>query len=135
MRNIFSRSSLYLAWLISIVATLGSFYFGEGKGNIPCTLCWYQRICLFPLVFILGVAAYKDEIKIWHYVIYQIILGMGLAGYQMLQDYISWGPALCGEGGKCVSYETFQSLPFPLFSFLSFLIILLFLLLQKTPQN
>jgi len=40
---------LYTAWLVSVVATLGSLYFSEISGFIPCELCWYQRILMYPL--------------------------------------------------------------------------------------
>ena len=44
------------AWLVALLATVGSLYFSEIAGFVPCTLCWYQRIAMYPLVVILGVA-------------------------------------------------------------------------------
>lgn len=49
--------ALALAFLIALVATLSALFIGEVLGKMPCTLCWYQRIAMFPLVVILGVAA------------------------------------------------------------------------------
>lgn len=36
-----SQLALYVAWLVSVVATLGSLYFSEIRGFVPCELCWY----------------------------------------------------------------------------------------------
>jgi disulfide bond formation protein DsbB len=45
--------TLGLAFLIALAATLGALLIGEVLGQMPCTLCWYQRIAMFPLVPIL----------------------------------------------------------------------------------
>ena len=45
----------YAAWVIALLSTLGSLFFGEIMKLPPCTLCWYQRICMYPLVVILAV--------------------------------------------------------------------------------
>ena len=51
-----SRDDLALtaAFLVAMAATLGALFIGEVLGQMPCTLCWYQRIAMFPLVPILG---------------------------------------------------------------------------------
>ena len=48
--------SLTAAFLIALAATLGALFIGEVLGQMPCTLCWYQRIAMFPLVPILGLS-------------------------------------------------------------------------------
>src|SRR4051812_21234127 len=48
---------LWLAWLVALTATLGSLYFSEEAGFIPCRLCWFQRIAMYPLVVTLLVGA------------------------------------------------------------------------------
>ena len=48
---------LFIAWLVALGATLGALFIGEVMGQVPCTLCWYQRIAMFPLAivqFIIG---------------------------------------------------------------------------------
>ena len=53
-----SRDDLALtaAFLVAMAATLGALFIGEVLGQMPCTLCWYQRIAMFPLVPILGLS-------------------------------------------------------------------------------
>ena len=48
--------SVLLAWIVATVTTLGSLYYSEHAGFVPCELCWYQRIVMYPLVIVLGVA-------------------------------------------------------------------------------
>ena len=52
-------NALYLAWLIALTATLGALFIGEVMGRTPCVLCWYQRIAMFPLALILGLASFQ----------------------------------------------------------------------------
>ena len=52
---------LFGAWGIAAVATAGSLFFSEVMGLPPCILCWYQRICLFPLVVILA----RKDMHFW----------------------------------------------------------------------
>ena len=58
-----SRDDLALtaAFLIALAATLGALFIGEVLGQMPCTLCWYQRIAMFPLVPILGLSLWRDD--------------------------------------------------------------------------
>lgn len=55
---------LFLLWATSLVATVGSLFFSEVLGYEPCELCWYQRILMYPLVIIYGVALWKKKIDI-----------------------------------------------------------------------
>ncbi|KAA0806277.1 disulfide bond formation protein B, partial [Bacillus sp. AY2-1] len=40
---------IYISFFVSFIATIGSLYFSEIKGFIPCELCWYQRIFMYPI--------------------------------------------------------------------------------------
>lgn len=53
--------TLYMAWIVSMIATLGSLFFSEILGFIPCELCWFQRIMMYPLCIILGIATFYNE--------------------------------------------------------------------------
>ena len=52
---------LTAAFLIALAATLGALFIGEVLGQMPCTLCWYQRIAMFPLVPILGLSLWRGD--------------------------------------------------------------------------
>jgi len=52
-------SALTLAFVVAGVCTAGSLYFSEVAHFPPCHLCWLQRYCMYPLVPILGFAAWR----------------------------------------------------------------------------
>ncbi|OXM16783.1 disulfide oxidoreductase [Paenibacillus herberti] len=87
------RYRFYFAWIIALTATLGSLYLSEIKGFIPCDLCWYQRIFMYPLAIILGVAVYKGDRSITRYVIPLAWIGIAIALYH---NMLIWFPDLAG---------------------------------------
>ena len=58
------ENGLILIWTVSLVATLGSLYFSVVRGFEPCTLCWYQRILMYPIILISGVAIFQKNARI-----------------------------------------------------------------------
>ncbi|MCH9610003.1 MAG: disulfide formation protein [Chlamydiales bacterium] len=98
-----TKYGLYFAWLLAAIGTLISLYFSEVKMMEPCHLCWYQRICLFPLVILLGIAAYRGFLGIASYALPLAALGFMLALYQvMMQEIPGWNPIdICGGGPSC----------------------------------
>ena len=61
------KNVLVSAWVISLIATLGSFYFSEILKFIPYDLCWFQRIFMYPQVALLGIAVIRKEYGIARY--------------------------------------------------------------------
>lgn len=64
-----AETRLFIAWAVSVIATLGSLYLSEIKGFLPCDLCWFQRIFMYPLTILLGIAYFKDDVGIAKYVL------------------------------------------------------------------
>ncbi|MBI5156498.1 MAG: disulfide bond formation protein B [Acidimicrobiia bacterium] len=60
---------LRLAWGMATIAMLGSLYYSEVAGFPPCEYCWYQRIAMYPLVVILGIAMVRRDYAIRRYVL------------------------------------------------------------------
>ena len=58
---------VFLAWMFATVSTLGSLFLGEVMGYTPCLLCWYQRICMYPLVFVLAAGLFPFDPKVVRY--------------------------------------------------------------------
>lgn len=58
------ENALLMIWVVSLTATLGSLYFSEIRGYEPCTLCWYQRIIMYPIVLISTIAYIQKNAKI-----------------------------------------------------------------------
>ena len=111
--------SLYFAWLISLVAVLGSLYYSEVLHFEPCRLCWYQRIAMFPLAIFLGVAFYQNDQKLARNCLPLIVIGACFAFYQsFIQLFPSFQiAALCGESSCTITGVA------PYFSFIAFVAI------------
>jgi disulfide bond formation protein DsbB len=107
----------YVAWLVALTATLGSLYFSEVRQFVPCTLCWYQRILMYPLVVILGVAAWRRDRGAVAYALPLSLLGLVVAGYHVLDQKVpGFGfPGACASGVPCdvayVAYLGFITIP------------------------
>lgn len=131
MKQIIEKNSLYFAWLIALVGFCASVFYAEILGNAPCPLCWYQRIALFPLVILLGIAAYKGESLIVPYVLPIVFLGGFVALFHLLQPYVPLfqKASICRFGVPC-SKGGLDFL-FPLASALGFFLIALLLFVEK----
>jgi disulfide bond formation protein DsbB len=56
-------AELWIAWAVAAIATSGSLFFSEYSDFIPCRLCWFQRIGMYPLAAILLIAAVRKDIR------------------------------------------------------------------------
>lgn len=139
MRRFFDDYGLYLAWLISIAATAGSLYLSEVRFFVPCVLCWYQRIFMYPFVITLGIASFRGDKKILPYALPISLFGTIIAGYHVLEQNIpGFGvPALCKVGVPCSSkyfnYWGFVSIP--VLSLIAYLLISILLILVATSKK
>lgn len=70
-----------LAWIMALVAMVGSLYYSEVAGFLPCEYCWYQRIAMYPLVVILGIALLKKDRGIRPYALALAIPGGIVSAY------------------------------------------------------
>jgi disulfide bond formation protein DsbB len=91
---------LTLGFIISLSASLFSWVYSEIVGFLPCYLCWYQRVFLFPLVFIFGMAIWYRDRKIVKYVLPLLSVGFIISVYQNFMYYFGNGSTLpCDASG------------------------------------
>jgi len=131
---------LRLAFITALVATLGSLYFSEVMGFPPCTLCWYQRIGIYPLIAILGVALWSGDKNVWRYVLPLSLAGLVISVYHNLIYYnvISEGIIPCQKGVSCATrfIAWLGFIDIPLLSFAAFLLINIFAILaMRAPRE
>lgn len=133
--GLLQRNALYFGWLIALIGFCISVFYGEILGNPPCPLCWYQRIALFPLVILLGIAAYKGESMIFPYVMPIVFLGGVVAIFHLIQPYVPLfqKAKVCKLGVPCT--HTGFSFLFPFFSAIGFSLIALFLLIERKSKK
>src|SRR5688500_2491778 len=70
-----------LASLAATVRVAGSVYTSEIRHFHPCTWCWYQRIGMYPLVVLLGVAALRRDGAVYWYAMPLAIVGAVVGAY------------------------------------------------------
>ena len=122
--------ALLLAWLIATVALIGTLYASEIKDFPICLLCWYQRVCIYPLFIILGIGAFKDDSAAAIYSLPLTTLGFLFALYQYLEQMIpGFSPIeVCSNGPRC-NETHMQFLGFITFPFLSMIACMLIAIL------
>lgn len=115
------RLELFIPWIISCIATFGSLFFSEIRHIEPCSLCWYQRILMFPLVLILGIALIRGAYRIVYYALPFSTLGLILSSYHVYIVAFQSKASFCPE----CTLKAVAPYPvaFPLLSLLAFLII------------
>ena len=123
---------VFAGWLIACVSTLGSLFFSEVMHVQPCVLCWYQRICMYPLVLILGAGLFRVDRNLTRYAVPLSLLGLCVAVFHLLlvAGYIPESIRPCTQGVPCseVQVQWLGFVTIPLLSALSFLLITLLLL-------
>jgi len=118
---------VFACWLLASVALLGSLFFSEVMGHPPCVLCWYQRICMYPLVLILPAGLFPFDKNIVRYALPLSLLGSLIAVFHLLlvAGYIPEDIKPCIQGIPCTEVQVvwFGFVTIPLLSALSFLLI------------
>lgn len=138
MTDITSRAeaAMTLAFVIALAATLGALFIGEVMGQMPCTLCWYQRIAMFPLTAIFAVALWRGDVSGRVYALPLVIVGLVIALWHsgLYMGLIPEGVTPCTQTGPSCSDKaqmTILGLPIPYLSVAAFSAIGLCLLTMK----
>lgn len=118
---------VFAAWLIATASTLGALFLGEVVGYTPCLLCWYQRIAMFPLVFVLAAGLFPFDPRVVRYALPLALAGWGLALFHLML-VAGWMPESikpCRQGVPCADVQVvwFGFVTIPLLSVLAFSLI------------
>ncbi|MBA2174551.1 disulfide bond formation protein B [Halobacillus locisalis] len=131
------ESYLFAAWAVALVAMAGSLFYSEVLGYEPCEFCWYQRILMYPLVLIYGVALVKKNSDIALPGVILSGLGMLVSTYQYMLQKVPGlsGIDSCGSvscSAQYVNYFGFVTIPFMAgMAFVMIFVTHLLLLLRK----
>ncbi len=92
----------HLALLQATVATCGSLFMSEALGWPPCVLCWYQRILMYPLVFLILIGILRRDRELHLYVLPLSLSGACISLYHYLLVKTDWlPPPPCVDGIPC----------------------------------
>lgn len=126
------------AWGVALIAMSGSLYLSEVAHLIPCLLCWYQRIAMYPLVLVLGVGMLRGESGVWRYGLPLAVVGFFIAAYHVT---IQWMPSLqvgaCEVGVPCSGryLAVFGFISIPTLAGAAFLLLISLLMLVRTLER
>lgn len=103
MSDRLKRIFVILAWVQAFIATFGSLYFSEILRLSPCSLCWYQRTMMYPLVLILAVGLLRKDLRVAAYALPLSLIGLGVSIYHNLLYYnvIPEQVRVCTAGISC----------------------------------
>lgn len=120
------RQALWAAWVVAAVATAGSLYFSEVAGYIPCQLCWYQRIAMYPLsVVLLVAAATNHRYVVWSALAFPPVGALIAARHIYIEINPAAESAACQVGAPCSTkwIEEFGYVTIPVLSATAFVLI------------
>ncbi len=125
-----------MAWAVSLVAVGGSLFFSEVMRYEPCKLCWFQRIFMYPLVLLLGMACYKNDRRLIPYILPLSIIGGMISLYHYSEQKIPGLAKLlpCTVGVPCnedyINWLGFITIP--LLALIAFILITCLLWMGRT---
>lgn len=131
LRAVIGPGALWVATVVALTATAGSLYFSEVAGFEPCALCWYQRIAMYPLVLILGIAAVRRDAAVRRYVAPIATIGALISIYHIGVERLPGLPTgSCSVAAPCdlIWVERFGFVTIPVMALAGFVAILTLLL-------
>ena len=133
-----NNTAIFLAFLIATISTLGSLFFSEIMEFIPCSMCWYQRIFMYPLVLIFLLNLLYPDDKVFKYAMPIALSGWLLSFYHNLLMFKIIPESLvpCVQGVPCSTeyINWFGFITIPLLSFIAYSLILFLLIVLKRQK-
>ena len=139
LRNGISPIALHFAWIVAVLATFGSLFLQFYEGLQPCEFCWFQRICMYPLSLLLGIAALRGDVQVAkRYFIGLSIVGVGLAIYHYQLELFPNQPTACSFSGPACNIaviNVFGFISVPFLSMAAFALITTLLLMARDRSD
>ncbi len=126
-RPTFVAAAPSIAALVAVSATAGSLYFSESAGFIPCELCWYQRIAMYPMALILPLAALRRDHLIMNYAFVLAAAGLIVSGYHIQVQWFPERSNSCALDNPCSAkwVEGFGVFTIPQMAAMAFFLIIM----------
>jgi disulfide bond formation protein DsbB len=124
-RSALTEAALPLAAAVAVGATAGSLYFSESAGFVPCELCWFQRIAMYPMSVILVLAALRRDRSVLPYALALSVIGLGISAYHIQLQLFPDQGSFCDATNPCTGrwVEAFGWMTIPQMAGLSFALI------------
>lgn len=135
MRELIRTHGLTFAFVVSLVATGGSLFLSEVMHFMPCELCWFQRIFMYPLVLLLGRAAIRDDRAMAGYALPLSIIGGLFSTYhyakQKVPGFADIAPCRAGIPCHTDYLDWFGVITIPFLALVAFILITVFLVMSR----
>jgi disulfide bond formation protein DsbB len=136
--TLLGNNAVWLAWVVALVATVGSLMYSELFHYVPCRLCWFQRIAMYPLAVVLLVGAVRRDVAVKFYAIPIALIGLVISIYHnVLQFFPSLEGTSCDPLVPCSarSIEMFGFMDLPFMAGAGFIVIAVLLAFYtKAPE-
>lgn len=91
IRMLSERGWVIAACIVAVVSMAGSLTYSHVYGLPVCMLCYYQRLCMYPLVLFLGVAVWKRDYSFVRLpAMILALIGAGFAGFHYYYHVLSF---------------------------------------------
>ncbi|MBK65687.1 MAG: disulfide bond formation protein B [Chloroflexi bacterium] len=134
IRNLISEYNVLFAWTIASLASIGSLFYSEISGFVPCTFCWYERIAMYPLVLVLGVGIFLKSKESWIFGFPLSAIGLIITIYHyQLQMFPDQNSISCSTDVSCTGtwIMEFGFVTMPFMALSTFLLISVLLLIPN----
>jgi disulfide bond formation protein DsbB len=131
------QRALWLAWLVAAVATVGSLIYSEVIHFVPCRLCWFQRIFMYPLSIVLLVGAIRRDLAARFYALPLALIGLAISVWHyLIQVFPSLEGSSCDPVNPCSAryVEVFGFISIPFMAGAGFTLIAVLLLFYVRPE-
>ncbi len=127
MRRLSGETALAAAWIVALAASLAVLFIGEVLGQMPCLLCWYQRVFMFPLAIVLGLGLWWRDARVGRYGV-ALALGGGAVALWHMALYVGLIPEpiqpCTATGPSCTDdNQLILGIPIPLLSLVAFALV------------
>src|SRR5690348_7152801 len=138
LRNAIWGYELWAAFVVSAIATGGSLFFSEIAHFVPCELCWFQRICMYPLSSATLLAALANDRRAARYLLPLPLVGAGVSVYHLLVEngvvHQAQACLISAPGGCATKWiNEFGYMTIPTLALTGFALCFAFLLLSALP--
>jgi len=133
--QVMNSTIVFMCFMVASIATLGSLFFSEVMHFVPCSMCWYQRIFMYPLVLIFLVNLLYPDDKVFKYAIGLVVAGLLFSIYHnlLMFDIIPESVVPCVSGVPCstVYINWFGFITIPFLSLIAYVTLFILLILGK----
>jgi disulfide bond formation protein DsbB len=128
-----------LTLIVAGGSMLGSLYFSEEAGYIPCRLCWFQRIAMYPIALVALVALIRRDRGARWYIVPTATIGALISTWHYLVEWHpTWEGTSCALFGPACSDIWFRTWGFSTLAFMAlcgFVSIIVFNIVTFPPPD